>query len=536
MEIDLASAGAFSEPNAPALRAEVCIVGGGIAGLLLAHRLTLDGVAVLLLEAGGRFSEAEDQRLPAEVEFARQLHRGTAEGRSRVLGGSSVNWGGQLLPLPDGAAWPVTEAELAPYVREAECLLGVDVLPYNGAAFWEAARESAPPLVSQLPGIVARLSKFAPFARRNLGASLGASLLRHPRARVALNAAVTELLLSPEGDRVQEVLVRARAGRVHRVAADHFVVAAGVVEACRLLLASRSVVRHGVGNRFDQVGRNFHDHLTVTAAWFEGPARQQVVSQLRPWLLQGVHGTVHALKCEASSPLCRELGLQPAVAHFAFEEPAGSGIAVLRDLLRIRQRGARISAREQMGRVPRAIREAAQLYREARHRHRRFVSERAEVSLRINVAQKTPSLSRVCLAEGRDAFGQPKAVVDWRIAEEDLESLRLFTRHLQRTLADCDCFLAGDIRWVPAWVSPSPLRELPEGVDDARHAMGGACLGSDPRHSVVDPQLRVHGMANLFVASTAVFPDGSPQLPTLTLMALSLRLASYLREQVAKRS
>ena len=56
-------------------------------------------------------------------------------------------------------------------------------------------------------------------------------------------------------------------------------------------------------------------------------------------------------------------------------------------------------------------------------------------------------------------------------------------------------------------------------------------MGTDPRLSVVDPDLRVHGLRNLFIASAAVFPDGSPQLPTLPLMALTLRLAQHLHKE-----
>ena len=54
--------------------------------------------------------------------------------------------------------------------------------------------------------------------------------------------------------------------------------------------------------------------------------------------------------------------------------------------------------------------------------------------------------------------------------------------------------------------------------------MGGACMGDDPRTSVVDAEMRVHGVGNLSIAGAATFPDGSAQLPTLTMMALALRL------------
>jgi choline dehydrogenase-like flavoprotein len=63
------------------------------------------------------------------------------------------------------------------------------------------------------------------------------------------------------------------------------------------------------------------------------------------------------------------------------------------------------------------------------------------------------------------------------------------------------------------------------GMDDARHAMGGACMGRDVTGSVVNGDLTVHGVENLSIASAGVFPSGSPQLPTLPLMALTLRLA-----------
>jgi choline dehydrogenase-like flavoprotein len=71
-------------------------------------------------------------------------------------------------------------------------------------------------------------------------------------------------------------------------------------------------------------------------------------------------------------------------------------------------------------------------------------------------------------------------------------------------------------------------------IQDARHAMGGACLGTDPRSSVVDPNLTVHGIDNLSIAGAATFPTGSPPLPALPLMALSLRLAEHVAARLTK--
>ncbi len=124
MEIDLAQLDSSANAG-DLLRAEICIIGGGIAGLTLAQKLVALGHDVLLLESGGRTPAAF-----TPIQQTGHPHPGTSESRPRALGGTSLTWGGQLLPLPSHAAWPISSAELAPFTAEAEHLLAVDSLPY----------------------------------------------------------------------------------------------------------------------------------------------------------------------------------------------------------------------------------------------------------------------------------------------------------------------------------------------------------------------------------------------------------------------
>jgi choline dehydrogenase-like flavoprotein len=518
MEIDLAQLDSNPIHGGDSLRAEICIVGGGIAGLTLGHKLVQLGHEVVLLEAGG----LQDEARPAEVLQRGELHRGTAESRVTAWGGTSLTWGGQLLPLPEDADWPVTPAELAPYAAEAEGLLGVDGLAYDAPAFFAKLQRSMPDLLAEVPEVDRSLSKFAPFGQRNLARSLGEVLREHPKARVIFRAQATELLLAPARDRIEAVLVRGVAGERVRVEAERFVVAAGTVETVRLLLASRSVARDGIGNGNDQVGRNFHDHLTVTAATIQETARGRVLAALRPWVTRG---TVHGVKLAASARLRAELGLTPVLAHLTIDEPESSGVAVLRGLLRVRQREEPSRAfREAAHSLPRAIFGAAHLAWSARVEGRRYVSPGAAVRLRLNAAQEAPSASRIMLAEELDVAGQPKAALDWRIEMKEVATLRAFAGHLR---ANLEYMMPRGLEW-KASLFGDQRNEHPAELDDARHAMGGACMGTDERSSVVTPELRVHGLNNLYLASAATFPDGSPQLPTLPLMALTLRLAEHL--------
>src|ERR1700759_5219575 len=113
---------------------DICIVGGGIAGLVLARKLANHGIRVHILEAGGLTLEERSQEL-YQVEREGRPHVGATEGRFRVFGGNSTRWGAELLPYtadifppPKGtpsARCPVTNVELQRYYTEIEEIMHV---------------------------------------------------------------------------------------------------------------------------------------------------------------------------------------------------------------------------------------------------------------------------------------------------------------------------------------------------------------------------------------------------------------------------
>lgn len=515
----------FEEQSAqPLLHSAVCIVGGGIAGLILATRLANAEIDVNLLEAGGLTFEERSQAL-YHAEMTVADHRGSNEGRFRTFGGSSTRWGGQILPFtsdifepPPGSPslpWPIKEREIAPYYNEVEKVLGVDSLPFTSDLLPALGYPQAP----STPEIAVRFAKWAPFKKRNLAQTTGVDALAHPRIRVFTHANVASLIASaedPSSIRSARVLNYAR--REFIFTAEHFVVCAGTIESSRLLLCSPSVP-----NPYDQIGRYLHDHVAYHAARFESPAREKVLQLLGPFYF---NGTVHSAKLEASPALRSRDRLYATMAHVVVIEPEDSGAAAIRNLLRSLQRG---NLKEAIGSnllpMLRGAGDIVRLVFYSRFRHRRAVSKRAAIKLNIDIEQSPNPENRIRLSSHYvDALGLPTTVVDWRINLAEQDSAARFAHVIRAWLHAAGLDPAEWDRSLDNGTMPRML--------DTNHAMGGLRMGDDPAASVVDRNLAVHGMRNLYVASCAVFPSGSSSNPTFTMMALTLRLADHLAAKI----
>jgi choline dehydrogenase-like flavoprotein len=298
-------------------------------------------------------------------------------------------------------------------------------------------------------------------------------------------------------------------GRAFRFSADHFVVCAGTIESSRLLLCSPDVP-----NAHDQTGRYFHDHLSYHAARFVAPGRERVLELFGPSF---VDGTMHTAKLEASPKLRSEECLLNVMAHLVVLEPEDSGVAAIRNLLRSLQRGdLRQAIVANLMPVVRGAGDVARLWYYSRFKGRRAVSQRAALMLNIDVEQAPDPESRISLsATETDALGLPRAVLDWRVRAPEVNTAARYVPVIRKYLSAAG---VDSLEWD---------REAPA-MADIYHMMGGLRMGVDPASSVVDRDLKVHGLSNLYIASCAVFPSGSSSNPTFTLIALTLRLADQL--------
>jgi choline dehydrogenase-like flavoprotein len=350
----------------------------------------------------------------------------------------------------------------------------------------------------------------------------GTSLVDSPAVQLIHDATVRGFVPVASGGRIDHLDVVADQGRRFSVAARRFVLAAGGIENPRLLLASPIPDREAaVGNERDLVGRFFMERLSARAGVIvpSDPRLPVAASLYRSHLVDGTR--VQGVLSLAPDVVRRE-GLRnaafwvPGRRHASSAPGVGSVLSVYRHARRRpRDLGAIGRHLVNIGRdLPDVVRTAAH------HVLRRPESAPDVFQLGVQAEQAPNPDSRVTLARRSDRFGMPLARLDWQPSTDDRRSIQRTVQLLDGALRE-----AG----IGRIVHPFGTGQPPALFLGNWHHMGTTRMHDDPAHGVVDRTGRLHTMDNLYVAGSSVFPTTGFANPTLTIVALAVRLADELR-------
>ncbi len=507
--------------SAPAtLEADILIVGAGIAGLTIASRLSALGRRCLVLESGGRHPVDPDP-IFSEVTFGESVYGGAIDGRARCLGGASVKWGGALIPFErrdlvakpslGHIGWPIEYDDLSRHIETVEEIFAVRHGTYDapGSGPLRAAEGFAP-----------REAKWPTFKRRNVAQLHRTEIEREGGVDVWLNATVSGFEV--EGDRVVRLSAVNGHGRSVFVTANDVVIAAGAIESTRLLLLLDRATNGAAVLGRRHLGRYLQDHLSAPLATIEttNPTALNAIAAFR---FDGA--TMRSLRFERATP-----GAAGGFVHIAPRPLGVSGFDALRDFFRSLQRG-RLDLRSPF----RMLLDMPYLARLAWWRlvrKRLLWPQPAVYEVHVVVEQSAQAGNRISLGEGRDAFGRPITKIDWRRGPVDLAIFKDFCENFDTYWTSSRLEDYGRLVWRRA---PDALRVQDiEEAGDIYHPVGTTRISRTAEEGVVDANLAVHGLPNLFVAATSVFPNAGGSNPTMTLLLLAVRLAEKLaRERAA---
>ena len=503
--------------------ADVAIIGAGAAGMTLARSLLGKGLSVLLLESGGLDYEPETAELNRGVNVGHDYYD-LERSRLRFFGGTTAIWGGRCAELDPidlkrrawvpHSGWPMTMEELRPWFAAAREQLGI--APEDRAA--------VPRLLERLAGPELEIQHW--WFDRNFdrfGAPKNRDLIDHPRAQVAIHATVREIVAAGDLNSVDHLDIRSPGGTRHRARARTYVLAAGGLENPRILLASNSVAAAGIGNEHDLVGRFFMEHPHARGGRVVGAPIWRLLESFRTKKRGGVEtaplitlteeaqqraGALNgALTVAARPPVTGRLAIGKKAYQYVKHKtaPTGQGRALWRLYRGTRRLGRPISSMTAVARCLRGTKELALVIR----------------------AEQAPNPdSRVTLTGTTDATGMPQISLDWRLTRQDVDSVGALVDGLAGEAERTGLGRVEAADWLRSgageWVTDPLISAHPMG---GYHHMGTTRMANDPRQGVTDSWGRVHGLANLYVAGSSVFPTSGWANPTLTIVALALRTA-----------
>ena len=528
-------------PHATTITAEVCVIGAGAAGITIARELAQSALSVCLVEGGGmQYEYLESQALYQGTNIG--VPMSLEGGRLRFLGGSTNHWGGRCAPLDDidfrrrdwieHSGWPLDRAELDPFYLRAQKVAGF-------SAPWLSDADTLSRLKVALPAINQKWIK--PFLWHYTPAMQDAPVWKWAPAyaselreskyiRTLLHANFASISTDKDRSRVQAVTVRSLNGVTATIAAKSFVLCCGGIENARLLLLGAQQNAGGFGNQKDLVGRYLMQHSRGPAGLIVSTERMSKVQEQFN-ILRGPDGLEVEVGLTLAPQVQEHERLLNCSGVLQYQGDPESGVAAAQDTWR-----ALLSGRwapdmgEKVGLIARdfpAVAESLRHRLSSGHSLDREgaagVPSRSAILL-LDLEQAPDPESRISLGQDRDALGLQRVQANWRIGELERRTAAKFTALVAAEFARLGI---GRCRIEP-WLRDNRV-PMTDALQETYHYMGTTRMADTPTEGVVDRNCTVHGMNNLYVAGSSVFPTAGQANPTLTIVALALRLADFIR-------
>ncbi|WP_345421078.1 GMC family oxidoreductase [Halioxenophilus aromaticivorans] len=535
------------------IESDVCIIGAGPAGTTSAQEFLDSDLRVTLLESGGLEYNPRAQQL-SSGEISGDLYEPMEDTHLRQVGGTANHWiikmadkefGYRYAPLNDvdfkpraavpNSGWPITRKELEPYYQRAHTACEIGPFRYQ-AGSWD--KQGFETLDVEEKGLVNNYFAFGP--TRVFTKTIPEKIAGSKNVNLYYNATVVELLCHADSDKVSCAKVRTFDGKETLFKAQYFILAGGGYQTARLLLASNRQKSNGLGNEHDVVGRYYMDHSLSPSGNFY-PHDLKLINRLGVYDMRLIDGASILGKLGFTEKTLEEQQLLNFTAT-VFPMPKARDVDALKALrsIAIDLKGRRfpkhllrnaykglLGGKHLMHVLFQLLIHGAPImpgfgqggWSKTHDNHKKF--ERLE--LLAFVEQSPMPDNRVTLSNEKDELGMPKLKAHYKWREQDLKSISKAGKLMGQALSATNLG-----RFVPAGDGNNPVI----GSLGLHHIMGTTRMGNDPATSVVDKHCKVHSLDNLYIASSSVFTTGGYANPTLTILALALRVTDTVKTRV----
>jgi choline dehydrogenase-like flavoprotein len=503
--------------NNTLVEGDLCIIGAGAAGISMAMQFINTPINVILLEGGGFQYEDRMQELYAG-QTSGQRYFPLKSIRLHYFGGTTGHWAGFCAPFDEidfqirdwvpHSGWPITKKDLDPYYERAQPILELGPYNYN-QDFWMKQDPSMISLPFDQGRVWNKMWQFSPPTR--FGKKYRDAIVQAPNIHLYTYANVTDIRANEAVNHIQEVTVKNFEGKTHRVRAKQFILACCAVQNARLLLASNKQAPKGLGNDRDLVGRYFMEHIEIKSAelWLPVP------DKLKMYQWEG-----EATKARAELAISPEMQAEYRILN---------GTSSLTPLEIAKDQKPFIDVWEDengdgMAKKMREDQDTATEKAAVKKEEKGF----SAFQLFTRIEQAPNPNSRITLDPEKDELGVPRSHLHWELTPLEKTSIRKIYEIIGREAGRAGI---GRVRLLD-YLRDADDMNWPAFTGGGWHHMGTTRMSDDPQQGVVDAQCKVHGIDNLYVAGSSCFTTAGAPNPTLTLVALSLRLADHVKAQL----
>ena len=503
--------------NNTQIEGDICIIGAGAAGISIALELENTFKKIILLEGGGM--EYDDR--------IQELYNGKITGhpyypmkasRLHYFGGSTGHWGGMCSTFDDidfekrdwveNSGWPIKREDIAKYYPKATSILDLGPCEWN-LDYWLKQDPDFKPLPLDEKVIWSKMWQFSPPTR--FGKKYKDAIVNSKTIQLHIYANVVDFDATENISTINQVTVKNYAGKQHTVKAKNFILACSAMQNARVLLACNKQAPKGLGNDNDIVGRYFMEHAEIKTGelWlnhtdklklylmeqFTKVRAELAISPGKQRELQVLNGSISLMPLEMSDKTI------PSVKLWSNDDPRKS--------LDTFKKYSTLDKRNFI---------------------QRFFSKSIYQSygLFTRVEQLPHPESRVVLSNEKDELGIPRANLFWALSPIDKKTVFTINKLLGQQIGAAgigrvklkEFLLDGDV-------------QLPDYTSGGWHHLGTTRMSDDPKHGVVDANCKIHGIDNLYVAGSSCYTTGGAVNPTLTVVAISLRLANHIKDKMA---
>jgi len=505
--------------NHSLIEGDVCIIGAGAAGISMALDWINTRHKVILLEGGGFEYDEKVQQL-YDGKTTGQRYYPLQSARLHYFGGTTGHWAGfcsifdpidfKKRDWVPHSGWPIQKADLDPFYNRAHEILELGPCEYD-ASYWQQRDRSLLSLPIDETVVWNKIWHFSPPTR--FGEKYRDPIVNAKNIHLYTYANVTDIVTHENGNAVKEVTAKNYTGKSHTVRARLFILACCSIQNARVLLASNKQIPAGIGNHNDLVGRFFMEHLEIKSGELrlEKPLPMKLydldfgVTKTRAELAiseqqQTENKILNGTMSLTTMPIARKT--IPIIDVWKDKDPRKNADSLLNN------------------------------FSGAGKNYDPSKDDRRSYELFTRIEQAPNPNSRITLDSELDALGMPKANLHWELTPLEKKSIRKIHELFGQQIGKSG---VGRVKMMD-YLKDEKDFSWPDFTGGGWHHMGTTRMGDDPKQGVVNANCQVHGINNLFIAGASCFVTAAAPNPTLTLVALTLRLSDHLKGKMQEKN